>query len=81
MVRTQRMVHNSRVNIAVVWKRVIARLIKGHCMRTCELIWKSYSRFYFDGSAVTVKIGEHSMAHGYEYQGNVQLLTVTQLTE
>ena len=50
----QRMIHNSRINIAVVWKRTITRLIRAHCCKTNEIAWKSYSKFYFDGSAVTM---------------------------
>lgn len=77
----QRQIHSARINIAVVWKRAIARLIRMHCTNKDELSWKSYSRFYFDGSEILVKVGELSLPHMYEYQGTVELLTVTQLTE
>lgn len=72
---------NSRLIIAVVWKRAVAKLIRSHCMNVKEQAWKQFTRFYFDGEDVTIKVGEHSMLHGYEYIGNVELLVVTQLTE
>lgn len=81
MNKTHRVLLKSRIILAIYWQRVAERLAQAGIKDSKDDLWQSVLRFYRKDDHVFAQIDGNTLNYEYQYQGRIEILCVTDLTE
>lgn len=78
---SHRIMLKSRIILAIYYHRVAERLVKAGIKDKNDEMWQSVLRFYRKDDNIYAQLDGHTMYYEYQYQGKIEILCITDLTE